>query len=208
MPISPEVLKLRELAKSQLFVMDLRETDAPGLLAAQLGGPDAKQPVVWRDAESELLVFPGSTVVRFAPGFVFVELAVLSDQTGDARLLFAFKIGASPNEASLTAVAEDRPRGNAVLAKRWAQPATELVWHALLRCGEALLARRRLKSPQQLGGVYTLGRVLSFITTEPVTTEGLRGYYAEAAQREQPLDPSILNRRFLGSVPLRRTTKR
>lgn len=208
MPVSAEELKLRALAKTQLSVMDLREADASALLAAQLGGPDAKQPVVWRDAESEILVFPGSVKVKFAPGFVFVELVVSTDQIDDAQLLFAFKIGASPNEASLTAVAEERPRGDATLAKRWAEPATELVWYALLRCGEVLLSRRRVKKPQQLAGVYTLGRVLSFITTEPVSTDAVRTYYAEVLKADTPLDLSILNRRFLGSVPLRRSTKR
>lgn len=204
MPMPEQDLKLRALAKSQLFVMDLREQDAAALLAAELGGPDAKQPVVWRDAESELLVFPSRVTVKLAPGFVFVQLQVFSDQTGDAQLLFVFKIGASPNEASLTAVAEDLPRGNAILAKRWAAPATELLWHAMLRCGQALLARRRLKSPQQISGVYTLGRVLSFLSTEPVSVASLRDYYGSLRVDDAPLDLSVLNRRFLGSVPLRR----
>ena len=52
MPVSPDVQKLRALAKTQLFVMDLPLADAPALLAGQFGGPDLKQPVVWRDAES------------------------------------------------------------------------------------------------------------------------------------------------------------
>jgi hypothetical protein len=206
MPLTAEEQTLRALAKTQLSVMDLREADASALLAAQLGGPDAKQPVVWRDAESELLVFPGMTRVRFARGFVLVELAVSTDQTGAAQLVFAFKIGTSPNEASLTAIAEERPRGEATLARRWAEPATELVWFALLRCGEVLLSRRRLKKPQQLAGVYTLGAVLSFITTEPVSADAVRNYYAEVLKADAPLDLSILNRRFLGSVPLRRST--
>lgn len=208
MALSAEQQKLRSMAKSQLFVMDLREPDAPALLAAQLGGANVKQPVVWRDAESELLVYPARTHVKFAPGFVFVELAVSADQTGDAQLLFAYKIGATPNEASLTAVSENRPRGDATLATRWAEPATRLVWFAMLRCGEVLLARRRSKTPLVVSGVYTLGKVLSFITTAPVSAEELRNYYAGVRKGEKPLDLSILNRRYLGSVPLRRTAKR
>ena len=204
MPVSADVQKLRALAKTQLFVMDLRATDAPGLLASQFGGPDLKQPVVWRDAESELLVHPSRTRVRFAPGFVFVELAVFTDQTGDAQLLLAYKIGASPNEASLTAVTEARPRGDATLASRWGEPVSQLVWFALLRCGEVLLGRRRMKKPLVVAGVYTLGKVLSFIATEPVSTEVLRRYYADVRAGDQPLDLSILNRRYLGSVPLKR----
>lgn len=202
MPVSPDIQKLRALAKTQLFVMDLREADAPVLLASQLGGTDAKQPVVWRDAESELLVQPGRTRVRYAPGFVFVELAVFTDQTGDAQLLLAYKIGASPNEASLTAVSEARPRGDATLAARWAEPVTQLVWFALLRCGQVMLGRRRAKKPLVVAGVYTLGKVLSFIATEPVSTEVLRNYYAGVRAGDKPLDLAILNRRYLGSVPL------
>lgn len=208
MPLSAEEIKLRALAKTQLFVMDLSLADAPALLAAQLGGTHPKQSVVWRDAESELLVHPSRTRVRFAPGFVFVELAVFSDQTGNDRLVLPYKIGASPNEASLTAVSESRPRGDATLATRWAEPVTQLVWFALLRCGEVMLSRRRTKAPLVVAGVYTLGRVLSFIATEPVGTDALRRYYTEVRAGEKPLDLSLLNRRFLGSVPLRRTPSR
>jgi len=207
-PLSKDEIALRALAKTQLFVMDLREADASPLLAAHLGSANPKQPVVWRDAESELLVYPTRTQVKLAPGFVFVELAVSTDQTGDAQLLFAYKIGATPNEASLTAVSENRPRGDATLATRWAEPATRLVWFALLRCGEALLALRRSKTPLVVSGVYTLGKVLSFITTAPVSAGELRDYYAGVRKGEKPLDLSLLNRRYLGSVPLRRTVKR
>lgn len=208
MPVSDEVRQLRALAKTQLFVMDLREADASALLATQFGGSNPKQPIVWRDAESELLVHPTRTQVKFAPGFVFVELAVATDQTGDAQLLLAYKIGASPNEASLTAVSEARPRGDATLATRWAEPVTQLVWFALLRCGQVLLQRRRSKAPLVVSGVYTLGKVLSFITTAPVSADALRQYYADVRGGEKPLDLLILNRRYLGSVPLRRTAPR
>lgn len=205
MPVSENLLQLRALAKSQLFVMDLREADAPALLAGQFGGINPQQAIVWRDAESELLVHPARTRVKFAPGFVLVELGVATDQTGDAQLLLAYKIGASPNEASLTAVSEVRPRGDATLATRWAEPVTQLVWFALLRCGQTLLARRRSKTALTVSGVYTLGRVLSFIATEPVSAEQLRNHYTDIRRGEQPLDLSLLNRRFLGSLPLRRT---
>lgn len=208
MPLTQDQIALRALAKTQLFVMDLREADASALLAAQFGGSNPKQPIVWRDAESELLVHPTRTRVKFAPGFVFVELAVATDQTGDAQLLLAYKIGASPNEASLTAVSEARPRGDATLATRWAEPVTKLVWFGLLRCGQMLLERRRIKSPLVVSGVYTLGKVLSFITTAPVSADALRQYYADVRGGEKPLDLSILNRRYLGSVPLRRAAKR
>lgn len=206
MAVSEDLRQLRALAKSQLFVMDLREADAAPLLAAQFGSSNpTRQPVVWSDAESELLVWPTRTRVKFAPGFVLVELAVATDQTGEGRLVLSYKIGASPNEASLTAVSETRPRGDAALATRWADPVTQLVWFALLRCGQVLLERRRSPVPLTLGGVYTLGRVLSFIATEPVSAEQLRGHYADLRQGQQPLDLSVLNRRFLGSVPLRRS---
>jgi len=208
MPVSDEELKLRALAKTQLFVMDLRETDASPLLAAQLGSTNTRQPVVWRDAESELLVYPSQTRVKFAPGFVLVELTASSDQTGRAQLVFAYKIGATPNEASLTAVAESQPRGDATLATRWAEPATRLLWFALLRCGQVLLERRRSPEPLVVSGVYTLGKVLSFIATAPVGAGELRQYYAEVRTGDQPLDLSVLNRRYLGSVPLRRRVKR
>lgn len=207
MPLTEEQIALRALAKTQLFVMDLREADAAPLLAAQLGSA-GQQPVLWRDADSELLVYPALTRVKFAPGFVLVELTASCDQTGRAQLVFAYKIGATPNEASLSAVSEARPRGDATLATRWAEPATRLLWFALLRCGQALLERRRSRTSLVVSGVYTLGRVLSFIATAPVGAGELRQYYAEVRAGEQPLDLSVLNRRHLGSVPLRRTVTR
>ncbi|MBL8329110.1 MAG: hypothetical protein JNJ71_09685 [Rubrivivax sp.] len=196
---------LRQLAKQQLFVMDLGEAEAGPLLAAQLGG-DGRGPVIWREAESELMVLPARTRVKLAPGFVFVELWAQCDQTGLQPLVFSFKIGASPNEATLVAATEPMPRGHATLATRWAEPATTIVWHAVLRAGQSLLARRRQRTPLELGGVYTLGRVLSFISAEPVDGAQLQGYYEAVRGGEQPLDLSVLNRRFLGSVPLKRRT--
>jgi len=181
------------------------------LIAAQLGGPAASsrepQSFVWTDAESELIVHPQATRVRYAPGFVFVELGVECDQTGPARLLFPFKVGGSPNEAVLVAITEGQPRGDAVLAARWAEPATTLVWHAVLRAGLALLKQRRSKTPLTISGVYTLGQVLSFIATEPVDVADLRRYYEELGTLHQPGDLSVLNRRFLGSLPLQRKAR-
>lgn len=202
--MATDTAALRALAKQQLFVMDLRLADAPAAIAAQLGGPDARRPVVWRDADSELLVHPGRTRVRLAPGFVFVELTVECDQAGPGPLVFPFKIGGSPNEASLVAVAEPQPRGDALLARRWATPATDIVWHAVLRAGQAQIARRRSATPLVLGGVYTLGRVLSFIATRAVAADELRRYYGELRDSREMPDLTVLNRRFLGSVPLKR----
>ena len=107
----------------EVWAMRLRTLGNPGPVPSVEEALDAaKQPGadrwLWRDAESELLVHPARTRVRFAPGFVFVELAVFSDQTGNDRLVLPYKIGASPNEASLTAVSEARPRGDATLATR------------------------------------------------------------------------------------------
>lgn len=197
----------RALAKSQLFVIDLPEAQAADLIAAQLGGEgggEAKRPIVWTDAESALLVQPSATRVRLAAGFIFVELAVATDQTGPATLLFPFKIGASPNEAVLMAVSEGQPRGHAQLAARWGELATTIVWHAVLRAGLALLARRRLRQPMTIGGVYTLGRVLSFVATQPLDVDDLRDYYRQLGGQPQPPDLSVLNRRYLGSLPLSR----
>jgi len=98
--------------------------------------------------------------------------------------------------------------GDATLATRWAEPATRLLWFALLRCGQVLLERRRSPEPLVVSGVYTLGKVLSFIATAPVGAGELRQYYAEVRTGDQPLDLSVLNRRYLGSVPLRRRVKR
>lgn len=198
---------LRAVAKSQLAVIDLPEAQAAAMIAAELDGPNAERPIVWTDAESELLVFPHATRVRFAPGFVLIELMVAAEETGRAKLVFPFKVGASPNEAVLMAITEGQPRGDARLAARWGEPATTIVWHAVLRAGLALLARRRLKQPRTIGGVYTLGRVLSFVATQPLDVDDLRAYYKALGGDPTPPDLSVLNRRYLSSLPLSRAAK-
>ena len=198
-------LELRKLARTQLFVLDLRRSQAPAAIGAGLGGPDAKTPVLWQDADSTLLVFPGETQVRLAKGFVFVELTVASDQTGRDTLLFPFRIGGSPNEAVATAVTETVPRGNAILAARWANVATPIVWHAVLRAGNGLLAGRKVDRPLAVAGVYTLGAVLSYLITAPVTAQDVREYFTRTQTDVLP-DLSTLNRRFLGTLPRLRTS--
>ncbi len=185
-------------------MLDLRPADAPALIAAQLGGNEPKTAVVWRDAESELVVYPGETRVRLAPGFVIIELHVASDQTGRDILVIPFRVGGSPNEAVATAFTETVPRGNALLAARWGPVATTITWHALLRAGQALLARRRLKQPMAIGGVYTLGAVLSFLVTLPVNAEDVTTYFTGTLETDVVPDLSVLNRRYLGSLPVSR----
>lgn len=200
---------LERLARSQLFLLDLRLEQASQAIAAQLGGPDAETPVLWRDADSALLVFLGETRVRLAKGFVFVELTVATDQTGRDTLLFPFRIGSSPNEAVASAVAESLPRGNAVIASRWASIATPLVWYAILRAGNSLLERRKLAKPLSVAGIYTLGRTLSFVFTEPVEAKQLReNLFASAPQDDSSANLSALTRRDFGSLPPLRTRKR
>ncbi len=199
--------ELEQLARSQLFVLDLRDDDAAAAIAAQLGGGDATSPLVWRDADSALLIYPGETRVRLAPGFVLVELRVATDQTGVDTLVLPFRIGGSPNEAVATAVTETIPRGNSVLAARWGTTAGTIVWHAILRAGTALLAHRKLAQPMTISGVYTLGRVLSFLATTPVDAAQLRRYFVETLKSDVVPDLSVLNRRFLGSLPMKRSRK-
>jgi hypothetical protein len=207
--MSPRSRKFETLARSQLFVLDLLPEQAPQAIAAQLGGPDAETPVLWRDADSALLVFPGDTRVRLAKGFVFVELSVATDQTGRDTLLFPFRVGASPGEAVASAVTETVPRGNAIIASRWAKVATPLVWYAILRAGNGLLAGRKLARPLSVAGVYTLGRALSFVVTQPVGAGQVRDYYfATVAHDDVSTNLSELTRRDLGSLPPLRAKKR
>jgi hypothetical protein len=193
--------ELQKLARSQLFVLDLRLSQAAAAIGAGLGGADARTPVLWQDADSALLVFPGETRVRIARGFVFVELTVATDQTGRATLLFPFRVGSSPNEAVATAITETVPRGHPVIAARWANVATPIVWHAVLRAGHGLLAGRKTPRPLAVAGVYTLGAVISYLVTEPVTVDGLRDYFARVVGSDVLPDLSTLNRRYLGTLP-------
>ncbi len=206
--VSPRNRELEQVARAQLFVEDLRMADAPALIGAQLGGGDAKTPIVWRDAESELLVFPGETRVRIAPGFVLVELRVATEQTGTDILVLPFRVGGSPNQAVATAATESVPRGNAIIAARWGTVAATITWHAILRAGQALLARRKLKQPMTIAGVYTLGAVLSFLVTKPVNAGDVTTYFTETLKTDVVPDLSVLNRRYLGSLPMNRSIRR
>lgn len=204
--MSPRDRELESLARQQLFVMDLRRAAAPMAIAAHLGGNrDMRMPIVWRDAESELVVFPAETQVRIARGFVIVQLRVASDQTGADMLVLPFRVGSTPNEAVATAVSESAPRGNATLAARWGDVATTITWHAILRAGQTLLARRKLAQPMTISGVYTLGRVLSYLATTPVTAAMVTDYFVTTLGTDVVPDLSVLNRRHLGALPIRRT---
>ena len=114
--------------------MELRRAAAPIAIAAHCGGiGDTRTPITWRDAESELVVFPAETPVRIACGFVIVQLRVASDQTGVDLLVLPFRVGNTPNEAVATSVSESVPRSDATLAARWGDVATTITWHAILR---------------------------------------------------------------------------
>lgn len=196
---------LEKLARSQLFALDLRPENAPQAIAAELGGPDAATPVVWNDADSALMVFPAETRVRLAKGFVFIELAVATDQTGRDTVLLPFRIGAAPNEAVASAVSEPHPRGNPVIAARWGSVMVPAVWHAVLRAGNTLLAGSKVDRPLVVSGVYTPGQVLSYVVTAPVDASEIREYLTSAIHSDVLPDLSVLNRRHLGSLPLQRS---
>ena len=97
--------------------MELRRAAAPIAIAAHLGGiGDTRTPIVWRDAESELVVFPAETQVRIACGFLIVQPRVASDQTSVDLLVLPFLVDSMPNEAVATSVSESVPRSDATLA--------------------------------------------------------------------------------------------
>jgi hypothetical protein len=197
---------LEALARSQVFVQDLTLDQAPGAIAAQLGGPDSRTPVLWRDADSELLVYPSETKVRLAKGFIIVELTVASDQTQRASIVFPFRVGSSPNEAVVSAVSETAPRGNAIIAARWARVATPLLLFAILRAGNYLLDRANPARPMSVAGVFTAGTVISFLFTEPVDAEQVREYFKNVRANRITIDPDALTRSHLGPISSLRDT--
>lgn len=164
-------------ATTQPFVFHVTFEELKIALVRGLRG-NATGPVVWVDGDSEVVVYPARTQLALKPGWLLVQLALETDQTGEASLTIPLAVGDKAATASLVAITEEQTRGNPVLASRWGQIAQELVWDAILRAGQDVLDREA-KRQLRLVGVYTDGKRLSYLAAPPVTVEQIARYYVE-----------------------------
>jgi Collagen triple helix repeat (20 copies) len=119
------------------------ETTLAGLLSVRLAGtpadgraPSGASPkaVVWVDQGDEVLVHLDSVTVRFVGQTALVSMDLESDQTGRTPMVVAFALGDDASAgATLVAVTEEYPRGNALLAARWGAVVRDAAWSAVLQ---------------------------------------------------------------------------
>lgn len=90
--------------------------------------------VVWVDQGDAVLVHLDSVAIRFVGQTVLLSMDLESDQTGRTSMVVAFALGAdAATGAGLVAVAEEFPRGNALLAARWGAVVRDAAWSAFLQ---------------------------------------------------------------------------
>jgi hypothetical protein len=158
------------------------------LLIEQLATDRQSQKVlVWADGDSEVAVFPAELKLALRPGLLLIELPMAADQTGRAPLLFAFQVGTEPADATLLAVTEDLPRGDATLAARWGRIGQEILWEALLRAGAARGGEARANVSVQLAGLYVPSeKTVIFLFSRPISAAEVRDYYAKRPPPDRP----------------------
>jgi hypothetical protein len=89
-------------------------------------------PVLWREGDRELLVLPSRVSARFGPGVIAMTIPVQCDQAGSALVHVSFVVGDPERPAGLVAIAEERPRGPAVVVDAWGDSLVAFAWHTLL----------------------------------------------------------------------------
>ena len=158
-------------------------------LARQLArGGKPETPLVWTNGDSQVLVHPAKTRVALQPGLLLVELVLDTDQTGVANLVIALRVGASAQDATLAAVTEEAPRGNAVLAARWGRIAQNEVWDALVRAGQAQLREQENAAQLVIAGLFANAKGLTFLATRAVSAAEIADYFKSLPPKTPPID--------------------
>ncbi len=91
-----------------------------------------RRTVLWRDGESDLLIFPGGMETRLAEGIVALSLPVFCDQTEGVLIHVSFFVGTESRPAGLVVATEERPRGPAAVVDVWGERVVALAWRVLL----------------------------------------------------------------------------
>ena len=166
-------------------------TDA---LRHQLVAPDdPKGPVIWIDGDSEIVVHPAELRVMLHSGLVIIELPLSTDQTGKGKLVTAFSVGKTADDATLVALTESVPRGNSVLASRWGYVVQETLWQALLTVGQKRIEAIPDAATMTVSGIFTSEDTLAYIATRPFLAAEISDYFDEInPDAPAPLPPEPL----------------
>lgn len=133
-------------------------------------------PVIWEDAESEVVAHLDKLRFAIKPGLILFEITLEADGTGLVPMIVPFKIGHDVNSASLIISTERLPRGEPLMTHRWGEIVQEHLWFALLEAGERLKSAKFANTAIQISGIYTDGKKISYLYSEPVTVNEIESY--------------------------------
>jgi hypothetical protein len=153
------------------------------LLAPQT---DKAGPVIWQDGESEVIVHLDKLRFAIKPGLVLFEIQLEADNLGVVPMVVPFRIGNDIKSASLILTTEHLPRGDSLMTHRWGEIVQEHLWFALLEAGEQIKQEQFAESTIQISGLYSDGKQISYIYSEPVTTDEIKHYVAAIEQGDIP----------------------
>lgn len=150
-PISAECKKLLETVRQRcpgmlppapvgpgtvVAAVTLKADEAAALFpaaAALAAGSDTRDaPVLWREGDRELLVWPTRVTARFALGVIAVTIPVACDQVGEADVHVSFVVGDPNRPAGMLAATDGRPRGPAILVDAWGENLVAFAWHVVV----------------------------------------------------------------------------
>lgn len=173
------------------FVVNASAARLTAALRRQLAaGAAAGGPLVWSHGDSEAVFHADELRLSLRPGLVLVEVTLETDQTGRAALVVPFGVGRSASDATLQAVTEGVPRGDALLAARWGQIVQDELWEGLLNVGQQDVRARG--DALVVGGLYTNGRTLSYVVTRPFSAVEVGDYFTEMLRENPGLDSAPL----------------
>lgn len=155
-------------------------------------------PVIWEDGESDVIVHIDKLRLAIKPSLILFEVHLEADNIGLVPLVIPFKIGNSADTASLIISTEHLPRGNQLMAHRWGEIVQEHLWFALLEAGEQFKTSRFPDTAIKISGLYTDGKQVSYLYSEPVSVTEIEAYAkaieaGEIPPKEESTPPSPIN---------------
>ncbi|MCP4424814.1 MAG: hypothetical protein GY803_10000 [Chloroflexi bacterium] len=172
------------------FTFSFIPADLTEALRDKLASPDdPKSPVIWSDGDSEIVVHPAELRALLRPGLVLIELPLSTDQSGKDKLVTAFSVGKTAETATLVALTESVPRGNAILASRWGYVVQEVLWQALLAIGQKRIEAMPDVANMTVSGLFTADGALAYIATRPFLATEISDYFDEINPDAPPPQP-------------------
>ena len=110
--ISSDEKSTEQLHTDDIFLLSFSPSDLQNKIQ-QLLVPTGYEigPVIWEDAEPDVVVHIDKLRFAVKPGLILFELTLEADGTGLVPMVIPFKIGSDANTASLIISTEHLPRG-------------------------------------------------------------------------------------------------